>query len=227
MKAKYEKKQIPYSIKKFNFKKITKDKLTIFIIIVLCIFYRTHNVCAFDYPEKPENYYVLDKANVLSVETEHLVNDINYNHYKEKKIDSSLVTISEPVGDKKEYTKQLKKWWEIGTKNNGFLIAIYPESKDCVEIVIDDTLKTYISNADVSRYKERIENGIKKDNLDDEVKIIIQDLEILLKGYTKKDTFIEVTKMTFDNLMFSIKPKEKANPFGGLLHKIFIGFELN
>lgn len=199
---------------------LKKEKIIILFLLLICVFYNAHNVYAFDYPSKPENYYVLDKADVLSVETEHLVIDTNSYYYQNKNIDSSLVTIADSVGDKKEYTKQLKNWWQIGTKNNGFIIAIYPESKDMVEIVIDDALKTYISNADVSRYKERIISGINNDNLDQEVKIIVDDMNILLKDYTKKDTFMETVKMVFDNLMFNLKPKEKTNVFGNLLYKV-------
>lgn len=227
MKAKHIKHTKTNDRNDINLNKISSDKVVIFILLLLCISYNAHSVSAFDYPEKPESYYILDNADVLSIETEHLVSDINSTYYKEKRLESSLVTISEPVGDKKEYTKQLKKWWEIGNRNNGFIIAIYPESKDCIEIIIDDGLKTYISNADISRYKGRIIDGIKNGNLDDEVKVIVEDLEILLRDYSKKDTFIENAKLVFDNLMFNIKPKEKTNPFGSILKKVIVGLNIN
>ena len=201
-------------------RKIKKDKIAILGLLFLCIFYNIHGVYAFDFPSIPDNYFIQDKANVLSVETENIVNSV-YSSYKENKnIDSSLVTIADPVGDKEEYTKQLKQWWKIGDKNNGFMIAIYPESKDTVEMIFDKALTTYISNADVNRYKEKINNGVINNNLDVEIKEIIQDIEIKLKDYTKKDTFMEYVKSVFDNIMFNLKPKKGGSPFEKLFNAV-------
>lgn len=220
MRAKYINKNNKKNINQKNKTTFTIDKVLIIGLLFIFVFYNIHSVYAFDYPKIPDNYFVQDKANVLSIETKNLVNSIHSYYHEEKNIDSSLVTISDPVGDKTEYTKQLKKWWKVGDKNNGFIIAVYPESKDMVEIVLDNALKQYISNADIKRYKEKIESGINNKNLDAEIKEITTDLEILLKDYTKKDTFIETIKSILDSFMFNVKPKEKSVPFENVLNKL-------
>lgn len=221
MKAKYiDKNRKKTTNNIFLIKEKKKEKIIIIILLFICILSNIQNVYAFDYPAIPDNYFVQDKANILSTETRNLVNSIYSTCYEEKNLDGSLVTISDPVGDKTEYTKQLKRWWRIGDKNNGLIIAIYPESKDTVEIILDDPLKKYISNGDIERYKEKIDKGIENDNLDAEVKEIIQDLEILLKDYSKKDTFMETIKLIFDNFMFNVKPKRQNVPFEGVFNKL-------
>lgn len=177
------------------------------------IFYNFQIVYAFDFPSKPTQYYIQDKANIIPKDLENQIYTTYDNFKNEKNIEASIVTIGDAVGDKSEYTTKLKEWWDIGKKDNGIIIAIYPKSKDAIEIIVDKGLKKYITDNDIKRYKKEISNSIKSKSLPSNLEMIIDDMSKKLDDYSKTDFFFQSISNMFDAFMFNLKPKEKGYVF--------------
>lgn len=186
------------------------SKIILIGLVFILSLTNIHPINAFDFPMKENNSYIQDKANILSDKIKTKIDSL-YKEYKDdKNIIASIVTISDAVGDKTEYTKELKKWWEVGTEKNGMIIAIYPESKDSCEIIVDESLKKYISKHDIEEYENAIKIGIDNGNVEKSLDNVLNDINDKLKDYSKKDYFIQVFSNFIDAFKFNFSTNKSA-----------------
>lgn len=194
--------------------KIIYKILSIFLIFIMII--SSHFVYAFDFPILQDTFYLQDNANILSDNIKQFIYNQGKYFFEEKNIDFSFVTISDAVGEKDIYTKELKKWWKIGTKNNGIIIVLFPNSKDKVSIILDENLEQYITKKDILNYKELLVNSLINNSLDATIYDIINNLNSKLENYTNANNI----KISTRNFFNTISQNLKINPINNFFNDL-------
>lgn len=196
-----------------NIKKTKMLKIIIALSIFLIFVSNYQVVYAFDFPPLPNQHHIDDKAGIISDTLENEIYNLYSTYKKEKGIDLSIVTIGDAVGEKYSYTKQLKQWWGIGEKDNGLMIAIYPNSKDLIEIIVDRSLEKHITEVDIKEFKQIVLDGVKNNQLEDSIKSVNEKIKENLESYSKATTMKQQLTNMVASIKFNISPKEKGYVF--------------
>ncbi len=105
-------------------------KLIRFFAIVFCLLCMFNNTSFANirYPEKPENSFINDEADIFSIELVDSINKLNETANKKANINIYIASVRFLDGENKElYTKELFNRWELGSNDFLLLVSIGDE----------------------------------------------------------------------------------------------------